>query len=194
MPGVRAGTDPRVAVLHDGQDVIRVPHAVVRAVRALGMIVKADPDIVFLNQLLDGINRIHGFRGDAVEAEFFGELESLARFGLIFGNVHHAVVHRLDVIFGELGLHLLDDVIRRVVVPFHIRFLRTEFLPWIKLDDPAAGLRRLLNRFEDAEPVEGVGLATHGETAGLVFAGNFFGGNGRGGEQHCQRGEQMECE
>ena len=58
VPGVRAGADPRIAILADLEDVIRIPHPVLWIIRSLGMIVETDLDIVLLHQLFKGIDRI----------------------------------------------------------------------------------------------------------------------------------------
>ena len=87
---------------------------------------------------------------------------------------------------GQLGLYFFDDVVRGVVVPFHLGLVGTELLAGKKLDDPAAGLRGLLDGLEHAEPVEGVSLAAERKAPDLVVVRNFFGGNGRGYEHGGQ--------
>src|SRR5205814_5827897 len=191
MSGVGARADAMVALLHDGEDVIRVPHLVTRILRPLGMVVKTDADVVFLHELLDGVDRIDRLGGDAVEAKLFGELKNLARLRFVFWNPDHAVVHRLDAMLGQLGLYFLDDVVRGVVVPFHLGLVGTELLAGKKLDDPAAGLRGLLDGLEHAETVEGVSLAAEHKAPDLVFVGNFSGGNGRGYEHGGQNNAKI---
>ena len=145
------------------------------------MVVKADLDVVFLDQLLDRIDGVHRFRGDGVQAHGLGELEDLAGLGLVFGNAHHAVIHRRDLAGGELVFDLLDGLGRGVVVPLHIGLLLAQLLAGIELDDFAAGLGGLLDGFKHGEVVEGIGLAADEEPAGLAVLGDLVFGAQREG-------------
>src|ERR1035437_3296647 len=53
MAGVGTGPDARVAVFDHGHDVFGVPHAVIGVIGPFRMVVKADLNVVFLDQLLD---------------------------------------------------------------------------------------------------------------------------------------------
>ena len=64
---IGTGTDARVAVLDDAQDVMRIPHFIGRIVRAARMVVKAHADIEFLHEFFNRVHRVHGLGGDAVE-------------------------------------------------------------------------------------------------------------------------------
>ena len=66
MPRVRARSNPRITAFHQGVNVVRVPHPVVRVVLAFGMIVETDADIEFLDQFLNSVDGIRRFGGDAV--------------------------------------------------------------------------------------------------------------------------------
>src|SRR5439155_102381 len=105
------------------------------------------------------------------------------RAGLVLWDANDSVVDGLEVMLGELVLDFLNDLLGRIVVPFHVGLVRTEFLVGIKLDDLAAGLGGFFNRLEDAEPVKGVSLAANRKASDLVFVGNFFGGNAPSQEQ-----------
>src|SRR6266516_2017606 len=119
-------------------------------------------------------------------SQFPGELKDLPRTRLVLRDANDAVVDSLEVMQGELVFDLLNDLRRRIVVPFHVRLVRIELLAGIKLDDLATGPGGLFNRLEDTEPVEGVSLAAEGKAADLVFVRNFFSGNGPSREQGCQ--------
>jgi len=69
----------------------------------------------------------------------------------VSGDADDAVVDGFEVVLGEMGFHLFDDVVGGIVVPLHIRLLPAEFLPRIKLDDLAAGLLGFLNRLKHTE-------------------------------------------
>ena len=62
------------------------------------MIVEADADVVFLDELFDRVDRVHGLGGDAVKPELFGELKNFPRLGLIFGDADDAVIDGADAV------------------------------------------------------------------------------------------------
>src|SRR5439155_21585234 len=126
MPRVRARADATVAVLHHGQNVMRVPHFVVRVVGTFRMIVEPYANVIFLHELLDGVDGFHGRRGYAVKAEFPGELKDFPRAGLVLWDANDAVVDGLEVMLGELVFDFLNDLRRRVMVPFYVRLPRAE--------------------------------------------------------------------
>ena len=99
------------------------------------MVVKSDLDVVFLDQLLDGVYGADRFGGNPVKADCLGKLEDLAGFGLLPGQVHDAVIDRLDLGCASLALTFSDGLGRGVLVPGDVRFLLAEFLPGKELDD-----------------------------------------------------------
>ena len=193
---VRARTDALVALRHLVTDEGRIPDLVARindliALRValllepLGVLVNPDADVVFLHELLDEIEVIHGLGGDAVEAHRLRELKDLPRRRLVLGDGDDAVVDRTDLVLRELGLHLSDDLGRGIVVPRvllgQLVFLGQE-LAGIKLDALPARLGGLLDGLEDGEAVEGVSLAADGETVDFGLVRNRRGERGQRGQ------------
>ena len=172
---VRARADARVAILGNLDDVVRVPDPILRIVDAPRVVMDADPDVELLHKRLDDVQPFHVLRGDSVKAKAFGEGEDLAPFfgrgigGDAFVVADHAVVHRLDAVLLELGLHLRDDLVGSVVVPDGFRIFLCEALAWVELDDLAAGFGRFLDRLHDGVAVERVGLAADGEAVMFEF-------------------------
>src|SRR5208282_3616997 len=170
---IGARADTPIAVFDDRQDIVGIPHPVIRVARASGVIVKSDVNVILLYQLLDGINRLNRFGGNTVKAHGFGKLEDDARLGLVFGNLYHAVIDRGDLAFGQLGFDFLDYLRRGVVVPGDTRILFAEFLAGIKLNHLAAGLGGFLDGLEYGKVIERIGLAADGKPAGQAVGGDF---------------------
>src|SRR5437762_9251913 len=102
------------------------------------MVVEPNANVVFLHQLFDGVDGFNRLGGNAVEAEFPGELKYFPRACLVLRDANDAVVDGLEVMLGELVFDLLNELRGRIVVPFHVWLVRTELLVGIKLDDLAA--------------------------------------------------------
>src|SRR5580704_5582625 len=109
------------------------------------MIVKTHSNVVFLHELFDRVYRTNRLGSDSIKSELLGEFKNLARLRLVLGNVDHPIVDSLQMVVGELSRDLVDDLVRRVVIPLHIGFSRTELLAREKLYDLASGLRGLLD-------------------------------------------------
>src|SRR5438093_11118651 len=75
MASIGARADALITILDYRKEVIGVPHPVTWIISLPGVIVKADHDIVFLDQFFDGIDGIHGFRGDGAQTDGFGEVK-----------------------------------------------------------------------------------------------------------------------
>jgi hypothetical protein len=65
------------------------------------------------------------------------------------------------------------------VIKFDVGLLLAEFLARIKFNDLAAGFGGFIDRLKHREAIEGPGLATDRETAGLAGFGNGCGKGGR---------------
>src|SRR5690606_488984 len=93
----------------------------------------------------------------------FGELENLARAGLLARNADHAVVHGSHFPLLKLVLDLGVGVLGRVMAPADVRFLLAQRLAGKKLDDRPARPRGELDGLEHREAVEGPALAAEEE-------------------------------
>ena len=102
---------------------------------------KTHLEIIFPNQLLDGINRLNRFGGDGIQPQRFGERKNLAGLRFVAGNADHAVVDCCDSGCGELVFDLLNRFGRSVVVPLDAGFLRAKPLVGVELDNLAAALQ-----------------------------------------------------
>jgi tRNA A-37 threonylcarbamoyl transferase component Bud32 len=101
VAGVGAGADAAVAVFHDGKDIFGVPHFVAGITVAPLVLVNADVDVEFLDQLFNDVQLINGLGGDTVKIELFGEFENLAPLRFV-APADHAIVDSEDAGFGQL--------------------------------------------------------------------------------------------
>ena len=145
---------------------------------------------MLLHQRLDDVELVHLLGRDAIQFQALRELENLFPLRLILA-AHHAVIHRLDAVLGQLLLDADDDLLGRRVTPLNVRLLLGEFLTRIKLDDLAAGLGGLLDRFEHTEPIERVGLGTDREAVLLEGIRNGIGSEVEGGGKRAGRETEM---
>src|SRR5438874_1318427 len=171
MAGIRARADSLVTIFDHRKNIIRVPNLVVRIVAPAAMLVNAHPDIEFLDELFDHIELVHALGRDTIKSQLLRELKNLTPF-LFIRRAHDSVVDGDNMVLRQFVLHLLDHVIRRVMIPFHIRFLGAELLAGIEFDGFSSRLRRFLNSFENAEAIERVCLASKPKTADLCFVWN----------------------
>src|SRR5882762_9758225 len=91
MAGISAGPNTGIAILDDRKDIVGVPDLVARVIGAASVLMNADGNIELFDQLLNNIEVLHGFGGDAVKSEFLGELKNFAPFGLIL-SADHAII------------------------------------------------------------------------------------------------------
>lgn len=79
------------------------------------------------------------------------------------------------MILGQLRLQLVNMFVGEIVVNMDVRLLQAESLADRQLDHLGARGRRLLNRLEQREVVERIGLAADGEAADPAILRNRVG-------------------
>ena len=174
MAHIRRRPHAGIAPLHHLQNVGRVPDLVVRLSRPFWVIVNAELDIEFLDQLFQQVHLFDGgFRGDGSQAQFFGEDKNLARARLIPGNVNDAKTDRDDAVFSKLVLEFLNRFIRDVLVQLDLPVFLAQHLARIKFNDLAAGGGGFFDGLKRGEAVKGISLATERESIGSRFAGRI---------------------
>ena len=85
MTRVGTGADAGVAVFNHRQNVIGIPHFVIRIVGTAWMIMKPHHDIELLHHLLDRVDRVDRFCRDRPQPDRFREPEELSRLRFILG-------------------------------------------------------------------------------------------------------------
>src|ERR1043166_5468235 len=114
MAGIGAGTDARVAVLDNRENIIGIPHPVTGVARLARMIMKTNHDVVFLDHLLDSVDGVGRFSRHRAQTHFFGELENFPGAFLVFGDTHDAIIHRHDFVLRQFGFDLGNRFIQEL--------------------------------------------------------------------------------
>src|SRR5258708_5591641 len=69
VPRIGAGTYSFVPILDHRQNVVGIPHFVIGVIRLLGVVMKADHNVIFLDQLFNNVYGANRFRGDCAQIQ-----------------------------------------------------------------------------------------------------------------------------